>query len=51
MKYRKNFKKIVWGFVEVEADSEEQAEKKFNDGDYDELDNKSDYEFEEWGKE
>lgn len=48
MRYRKNFKKIVWGFVEVEAKDEQEAEELFDNGEYDEFDNKSDYEFEEW---
>lgn len=48
--YRKNFKKIVWGFIEVEANNEEEAEKLFDEGEYNEFDNKSDYDFEEWKK-
>ena len=49
-KYQQNFKKIVWGYMEVEADSIEEAERKFEDSEYDEFDNKSDYELEEWKK-
>jgi len=45
--YRKNFKKTVWGQIEVVANSEEEAKKKFDNGDwFDEHDNESDYEFE-----
>ncbi len=50
MKYRKNFTKTVWGFIEVKADSIEEAEEKFDDGEYDQFDNKSDYTYEEWEK-
>jgi len=48
VRYIKNFKKVVWGFIEVKADNEKEAELKFDNADYDEIDNKSDYEFEEW---
>lgn len=41
-----NYKKTVHGFVEIEADNLSQAKKKFEGGEYDEFDNKSDYEFE-----
>lgn len=48
MRYIKNFKKIVWGYGSVEADSLEEAKKKFDDGDIDdEFDNNSDYEWED----
>lgn len=47
MKYRQNFKKVVYGFIETEANNKKEAEQNFDDGDYDEFDNKSDYEFEE----
>ena len=50
MKFRKNFKKIVYGYVEVEAKNEEEAQQKQDDGLEDEFDNKSEYEFEEWEK-
>jgi len=46
-RYLMNFKKIVWGFIEVEANSLKEAKEKFDNDDYDEIDNKSDYEFEE----
>jgi len=50
-RFKKDFKKIVYGYFEVEADTPEEAEKKFEDADYDEFDNKSDYELsEEWEK-
>ena len=51
MKYTKNFKKTIWGFATIEAGSEEEAIKKFEDGEYDEFDNKSDYEWDEEIKE
>ena len=45
----KNFKKIVWGYIEVkDAMNTNDAERGFDDGDYDEFDNKSEYEFDEW---
>ena len=49
----RNFKKTVWGFASVEADSMEEAAKKFDEEDetYDEFDNKSDYEWEDEIKE
>ena len=50
MKFRKNFKKIVYGFIEVEALDEAEAEQNFDLGEYDEFDNKSEYEFEDWEK-
>lgn len=52
-RFRKNFKKTVWGFMEVYAKNKKEADKKFDDADYDEFDNKSDYEFEddEWQEE
>lgn len=50
-RYRKNFKKTVWGFVEVHAKNKEEAEQQYIDSNYDEFDNKSDYEFEEWKEE
>ncbi len=50
MKYRQSFKKIVYGFFEVEADSVKEAERKFYEAEYEEFDNKSDYETEEWYK-
>jgi len=48
MRYQQNFKKTVWGYFEVEANSLKEAKKKFEDAEYDEFDNKSDYETEEW---
>jgi len=50
MKFQRNFKKTVYGYIQVEADSPEEAEEKLADGEEDEFDNKSDYEFEKWGK-
>lgn len=47
-KYRKNFKKIVHGYIEVEADSPEEAEEWRLEGGGVEFDNKSGYEFEDW---
>ena len=46
-RYQKNFRKTVWGYIEVEANSPEEAEAKWLDGDYDEFDNESDYEMTE----
>jgi len=48
MKYQRNFKKIIYGFIEVEADNVEDAQKKLDEGQENEYDNKSEYEFEEW---
>lgn len=46
--YRKGFKKTIYGYFEVEANSKEESQTLFDDGDYDEFDNKSNYECEEW---
>ena len=46
-RYTRDFKKIVWGFAEVKADTLKEAKEKFEDGDYSEFDNKDDYEWEE----
>ena len=47
--YRKNFRKIVYGYMDVLADSEEEAQSKLDEGAIDnEFDNKSEYEYEEW---
>ena len=48
MKFRRNFKKEVWGYMETEAENEEEAEMNFENGNYDEFDNKSNYELEDW---
>lgn len=48
MKYTRNFKKIVWGYIAVEAKNLKEANSKFDEADYYEHDNKSDYKFEEW---
>ena len=46
--YQRNFKKIVWGYQQVEAEDMKEAMLKFDDDDFDdEFDNKSDYEFED----
>ncbi len=50
MIFRKNFKKIVYGFIEVDSLDEAEAEQNFDLEEYDEFDNKSEYEFEEWVK-
>ncbi len=47
MKYRKNFKKTVWGYVEVEAETKEEAMSKLTDSECTEHENSCDYEFEE----
>lgn len=49
-RYINNFKKTVWGFIEVEANSEKEAQQKLDDGEEDEIDNKSEYEFKGWVK-
>jgi len=44
MRYRKNFRKTVWGYAEVEASDLDDATGKFESGDWiDEYDNESDY--------
>lgn len=40
--YRRNVTIHEWGYRSVEADSLEEAERKFEDGDYEEYINKSD---------
>lgn len=47
-RYIRNFKKIVFGYEEVEADNLEQAQERFDDGLFDEFDNKSEYERDVW---
>jgi hypothetical protein len=47
-RYIQDFTKTVHGYFVVEADTPEEAEQKFDDADYDEFDNKSDYECGEW---
>ena len=44
-KFRLNFDKTTYGWFEIEAETLEEAKKKFDDGDYDEFENKSDYEY------
>jgi len=46
--YVKKFKKIVYGYITVEAENVDEAEQEYNEGNYDEFDNKSDYYFEDW---
>ncbi len=46
--YRNNFKKVVYGYVEVEAKNKEEAQREQDNGNEDEFDNKSDYEWEGW---
>jgi hypothetical protein len=46
--YEKRFVKTVYGYFTVEADSMEEAQELFDSGDYDEYDNHSDYDTEEW---
>ena len=46
-KYFKDFTKTIWGFAEIIADSEAEANAKFENGDYSEFDNKSDYKWED----
>jgi hypothetical protein len=46
--YRKNFRKVIWGYATVTAKNLKEAEKKFDSWDFnDEHDNESDYEWEE----
>ena len=40
--YTKNFKKVVHGYLETKAENEEEAQNKFDSGEYDEYENKSD---------
>jgi len=47
MRYIRNFKKTVWGFASVDAKSLKEAKKKFAEGEADEFDNASEYEWEE----
>ena len=49
-KYQKKFKKTVWGLVEVQAKDKESAQKRLDDGQGEEFDNKSEYEYEDWEK-
>ena len=42
--YIRTFKKTVWGFASVEAKNIKQAQKLFDEGMFDEFDNKSHYE-------
>lgn len=50
--YRKTFTKQVWGEFIVKANSSEEAQEKFDNGDYDEYDNKTEIieEGDEWTK-
>jgi hypothetical protein len=48
-KFTRGFTEAVYGYHEVMAEDAEDAQKKFDDGDYDQFDNKSDYEMDdEW---
>lgn len=44
-KYRRKFKKTVYGFATVNASSLEDAQIKFESGDVDEFEHNSDYEW------
>jgi len=46
--YMRNFKKTVWGYQSVNADSPEEAQEETDNGNEDETDIESDYKFEEW---
>lgn len=48
MGYVKDFRKVVHGYAYVEADTEQEAERKFEDGEFDEWDNTSEYEYDAW---
>ena len=48
MTFVKNFKRITWGYVEVCANSTDEAQKQFVNGNYKEYDNKTEYEYDEW---
>ena len=41
MRFRKNFKKIVWGVYETDAKSEKEAQGLFEDGEFEQFDNES----------
>ena len=45
--YTQNFTKTVWGYLQVEAESEQEAKRMFEEMDCDEIDHKSEYEFED----
>jgi len=45
MRYTLPYKKIIWGFFEIEADSKEEALKSFENGECEEFDNKCEYEY------
>ena len=49
-RYIRNFKKTVWGFVSVEANSPEKAQEELDNGNEDECDNNSEYKWEDWKK-
>ena len=49
-KYQKSFLKTVWGFVEVQAYDNESAQEQLDNGQGEEFDNKSEYEYENWEK-
>jgi len=46
-RYIRNFKKIVYGYASVEANSLEEAKEMFDNNEYDEFDNNSEYEWED----
>ncbi len=46
--FRKNFTKTVHGYFEVKASNKKEAQKELEDGNDEEIDNKSDYITEDW---
>lgn len=46
-RYIANFKKVVYGYAVIEAMDLEEAKKNFEEEKFDEIDNVSDYEWEE----
>jgi hypothetical protein len=46
--FTKGFTKTVHGYIEVEAVDPQEAEEKFDSGEYDEFDNKSEAEYGKW---
>ncbi len=48
MKYKKNFKKTIWGYFEVDAETKEEADKKILNSEYDEFFDKCKLKYEDW---
>lgn len=48
MAFMRKFVKTVYGYVKVDAMNAKEAQREFDDGDYEKFDNKSEYDFEDW---